>query len=101
MFLDTLPSPYYDMLVVNIFGEFRDLMYSVGKIKGGIKKGKIVDTGASMREKKRIVPDEHIQTMSKERGSKKKSHMARDEPVVDFSHSSSYAQVPLAGFPSP
>ena len=27
--------------------------------------------------------------------------MARDEPVVDFPHSSSYAQVPLAGFPSP
>ena len=36
-----------------------------------------------------------------ERGSKRKSHMTRDEPVADFPHSSSYAQVPLAGFPSP
>ena len=26
MFVDTLPSPYYDMLIVNTFVEFRDLM---------------------------------------------------------------------------
>ena len=31
--------------------------------------------------------------MSRERKSKRKSHMARDEPVIDFSHSSSYTQV--------
>ena len=36
MFLDTLPSPYYDMLVVNTFMEFEDLMYSVGRIEDGI-----------------------------------------------------------------
>ena len=53
-----------------------------------------------MREKKKIIPDEYVQAMSRERRSKRKSHMARDEPVVDFPHSSSYAQVPLAGFPS-
>ena len=29
MFVDTLPFPYYDMLVVNAFMEFKDLMYSV------------------------------------------------------------------------
>ena len=81
MFVDTLPSPYYDMLIVNTFMEFGDLMYSVGKIEDGIKRGKIVDTGANMMEKKRFVPDEHVQTMSRERKSKGKSHMARDEPV--------------------
>ena len=101
MFVDTLPSPYYDMLVVNAFVEFRDLMYFVGRIEDGIKRGKIVDFGASMMEKKKIVPDEHVQAMFRERRSKGKSHMARDEPVADFPHSSSYAQVPLVGFPSP
>ena len=58
MFVDTLPSPYYDMLVVNAFVEFGDLMYSVGRIEDGIKRGKILDIGASMMEKKRIVLDE-------------------------------------------
>ena len=38
MFVDTLPSPYYDMLVINAFVEFGDLMYSVGRIEDGIKK---------------------------------------------------------------
>ena len=52
-------------------------------------------------EKRRSSPDEHVQAMFKERKSKGKSHMARDEPVADFPHSSSYAQVPLADFPSP
>ena len=63
MFIDTLPSSYYDMLIVNTFVEFGDLIYSVGKIEDGIKRGRIVDIGASMREKKRIVPDEQVQTM--------------------------------------
>ena len=100
MFVDTLLSPYYDMLIVNTFVEFGDLMYSIGRIEDEIKRGRIVDSRASMREKKRIILDEHIQAMFRERRSKKKSHMARDEPVVDFPHSSSYAQVPLASFPS-
>ena len=60
MFVDTLPSPYYDMLVVNTFVEFGDLMYSMGRIEDGIKRGRIVDTRASMREKKRIILDEHV-----------------------------------------
>ena len=101
MFVDTLPSPYYDMLVINAYVEFGDLMYSVGRIEDGIKRGKIVDTGASMMEKKRIVPDEHVRAMFRERRRKGKSHMARDEPVTSFPHPSSYAQVPQAGFPSP
>ena len=87
MFMDALPSPYYDMLVVNAFVEFGDLMYYVGRIEDGIKRGRIVDTRESMREKKRIVLDKHVQAMSRERRSKRKSHMARDEPVTDFPHS--------------
>ena len=50
MFVDTLPSPYYDMLVVNAFVEFGDLMYYVGRIEYGIKRGKIVDTEATTFE---------------------------------------------------
>ena len=68
-FVDSLPSPYYDMLIVNTFMDFRDLMYSMGRIEDGIKRGRIVDIGASVREKKRIVPDEHVQAMF---GGKKK-----------------------------
>ena len=91
MFVDTLPSPYYDMLVINAFVEFGDLMYFVGRIEDGIKRGRIEDTGASMMEKKRIIPDEHVQAMSREKRSKGKSHMTQDEPIADFPHSSSYA----------
>ena len=40
MFVDTLPFPYYDMLIVNTFVEFGDLMYSVGRIEDGIKKNR-------------------------------------------------------------
>ena len=79
MFVDTQPSPYYDTLVVNTFVEFKDLMYSMGKIEDGIKRGRIIDTGASMREKKRIVLDEHVQVMSRERKSKRRSHTTREE----------------------
>ena len=60
MFVDTLPFPYYDMLIVNTFMEFGDLMYSVGRIEDGIKKGRIVDTGANMREKKRKIGRAHV-----------------------------------------
>ena len=81
MFVDTLPSPYYDMLVVNAFVEFGDLLHSVGRIEGGIKRGRIVDTRAGMTEKQRFVPDEHVQTMSKERISKRRSHTTWEEPV--------------------
>ena len=49
-------------------------MYSMGRIEDRIKRGRIVDTEASMREKKRIIPDEHVQAMSRERKSKRRSH---------------------------
>ena len=98
MFVDTLPSPYYDRLIVNAFMEFRDLMSFVGRIEDGIKKGRIVDTGASKEERKRFVPDEHVQAMA---GEKRRSHATREEPVKNHPCSPGYAQVPLADFHSP
>ena len=62
MFVDTLPSPYYDMLIVNTLVEFRDLMYSVGRIKDGIKRGRIVDTGATTKGN---VPNKHVEEPSR------------------------------------
>ena len=102
MFVETLPSPYYDMLIVNTFVEFGDLMYFVGRIEDGIKRERIVDTRASMREKKRNVPVKHVQAMSREeRGSKRISHTTREEPVKNHSHSPRYAQVPPTSLHSP
>ena len=101
MFVDTLPSPYYDMLVINAFVEFEDLMYSVGRIEDGIKRGKIVDIEASMMEKRRSKPDEHVPAMFKERKSKRKLHTTWEKPVENYPHSSSYAQILQAGFSSP
>ena len=51
-------------MFVNTFVEFGDLMYYVGKIEDGIKRGRIVDTGASTKERKISVLDEHVQAMS-------------------------------------
>ena len=41
-FVDTFPSPYYDMLVGNAFLEFGDLLYAVGRIEYGIKKEELL-----------------------------------------------------------
>ena len=101
MFVETLPFLYYDMLVVNAFVKFRDLMYSVERIEDGIKRGKIVDTGASTMEKKRISLDRRVQTVFGERGSKKRSHTTREEPVKNHPRSPWYAQVPLVDLHSP
>ena len=73
-------------------------MYSMGRIEDGIKRGRIVDTGASMREKKRIVPDEHVQAMSRE---ERRSHATREKLVKNHLHSPGYAQVPLTDLHSP
>ena len=64
MFVDTLPSPYYDMLIVNAFREFGDLMYSVGKIEDGIKRGKIMDIGATICGEKGNTPNKHVEEQS-------------------------------------
>ena len=102
MFVNTLPSPYYDMLIVNTFMEFENLMYSMGRIEDGIKRRRIVDTTASMREKKRIVLDENVHAMSKEeRGCKRRSHTTREELVKNHPRSPGYVQVPLANLHSP
>ena len=90
------------MLIVNAFMDFGDLMYSVWRIEDGIKRGRIVDTRASMMEKKRFVLDEHVQAMSREKGgSKRRSHTTREEPIKNHPRSPEYAQVPLVGFQSP
>ena len=69
---------------------FEDLMYFMGRLEDGIKRGKIMDTEANMMEKRKSSSNEHVQAMFKERGSKRKSHMTRNEPVKNFPHSPSY-----------
>ena len=77
-------------------------MYFVGRIEDGIRRGKIADTGASMMEKKRIIPDEHVQAMSREkRGSKRRLHATWEESVKNHPRSPRYAQVSLADLHSP
>ena len=89
MFVDTLPSPYYDMLIVNTFVEFGDLMYFVGRIEDGIKRGRIMDIGASIKEeRKRFVLEEHVQAMS---GEKRRSHTTREELVKNHPRPPGYA----------
>ena len=97
MFVDTLPSPYYDKLIVNTFMEFGDLMYSVGRIEDGIKRGRIIDIGVSKEERKGFVSDEHVQTMS---GEKRRSHTTWEEPVKNHPRSPGYVQVPFVGLQS-
>ena len=70
-------------------------MYSVGRIEDGIKRDKLVDTGANMMEKKRFVPDKHVQAMSREGGSKRRSRTTREEPVKNHPRSPGYVQVPF------
>ena len=65
MFVDTLPSPYYDILIVNTFVEFGDLMYSVRRIEDGIKRGRIVDTRVTTFGKKGNVPNKHVEEQNK------------------------------------
>ena len=81
MFVDTLPSPYYDMLIVNAFVEFRDLMYSMGRIEDGIKKGKIVDVGATTFGKKGNVPNKHVEEQTR------RKIEAMEESVKNLFHS--------------
>ena len=52
-------------------------------------------------KKERIDPNEHVQAMSRERKSKRRSHTTWEEPVKNHPRPSWYAQVPLAGLHSP
>ena len=86
-FVDTLPSLYYDMLVGNAFFEFGDLLYAVGRIEYGIKKGRIVNTKAKVPKQKRSVVDEHIRATSCGKKNKRKFNV-EEETVKNLSHSS-------------
>ena len=98
MFMDTLPSSYYDMLIIYTFIKFKNLMYFVGRIEDGIKRGRIVDIGASMMEKKRIIPNKHVQAMSRD---KKRSHTTWEKLIKSHPSSPGYAQVPFFDLHSP
>ena len=97
MFVDILLSPYYDMLVVNAFVEFEDLMYSMGKIEDGIRRRKIMDIGASIQEKKRIIFNEHDGGLNKGKPS------TIEESIRNLSRllCIPYARVPQVDFPPP
>ena len=86
-FVDTLSSPYYDMLIGNAFPEFGDLFYAVRRIEYGIKKGRIASTEARVPEQRRIVIDKRIQATSCEKGNKRKFN-EEEEAVKNLSHSS-------------
>ena len=93
-FVDTLPSPYYDMLIGNAFLEFGDLLYVVGRIEYGIKKRRIASTEARVPEQRRNVVDEHIRATSCKKGNKRKSN-EKEEAIKNLSHSSQVMLSPL------
>ena len=101
IFVDTLPSPYYDMLVGNAFTEVADLMFSVERIEDGIRRERIADTGASIPKKKGIIFDEHVPTMSMERENKRTSCMMIDEPINNIFHTSPHTPVHCNQGPPP
>ena len=85
-FVDTLPTPYYDMLVGNVFLEFEDLLYAVGRIEYGIKKERIVNTEARIPEQRRNMIDEHIPATSIEKRNKRKFN--KKKVIKSLFHSS-------------
>ena len=96
MFVDTIPFLYYDMLVVNAFMEFRDLMYSVGRIEDDIKKGKIMNIETNMFGKKGNVPTKHVEERSR------RKFEAMGESVGNLFHSRTpCTQVPPIRYFSP
>ena len=75
------------MLIGNAFLEFGDLLYAVGRIEYGIKKGRIANTEARVPEQRRSVIDEHIRATSVEKRNKRKFN-EEEEAVKNLSHSS-------------
>ena len=53
-------------MVSNAFMEFIDLLFSVGRIKDRIKRGKIVDIRARTLGKRRNILEEHVRGRAKE-----------------------------------
>ena len=60
------------MLIGNALLEFENLLYAVGKVEYGMKKGRIANTEARVPEQRRNVIDKHIRATSCRKGSKKK-----------------------------
>ena len=75
------------MLVGNAFLKFGDLLYAVGRIEYGIKKGRIANTEARVPEQKRNVVDEHIRATSCEKENKRKFNEEK-KAVKNLSHPS-------------
>ena len=51
LFVDTLPPLYYNKLIGNVVIESKDLVYAIGRIDEGIKRGKIKDPGLKVESK--------------------------------------------------
>ena len=73
------------MLIGNAFLKFGDLLYAVGKIEYGIKKGRTASAEARVPEQRRNVVDKHIQATFC--GNKRKFN-EEEEAVKNLSHSS-------------
>ena len=84
-FVDTLPSPYYGMLVGNAFFEFGDLLYAVERIEYGLKKERIANTEARVPEQRRNTDNEHIRAISYRKGNKRKFN-EEEEAIKNFSN---------------
>ena len=72
MFVDTLPSPYYDKLVGNGTIDFSDLIFSVGRIENAIRKGKIMDNRPTGFKSKK---DDMVQAITSEKGNVMNYHV--------------------------
>ena len=86
-FMDTLPFPYYDMLVGNAFLEFEDLLYTMGGIEDGVRQERIVNAETRMPDNKRNVIDEYVQATLVERRNNREFNEEK-EVIKSFSHSS-------------
>ena len=74
-FVDTLPSPYYDMLIGNVFLEFGDLLYAVRRIEYGIKNGRIANTEAKIP--KQSIFEQHLSRKRTRENSTRKRKLSR------------------------
>ena len=97
IFVDILPSPYYDMLVGNVLTKFVDLLFSVGRIEDRIKRNKIMDTRVRIFGKRRNVLKDHV------RGQSKRKFKEIKESIGNLFHSSPHnprVLIPSTSFPS-
>ncbi|RDX95753.1 hypothetical protein CR513_21680, partial [Mucuna pruriens] len=57
MFIDTLPSPYYDRIVGNVASNFADLVVVGERIELGIRRGKFTQTNNNANFTKKLAPE--------------------------------------------